>query len=266
MDSVIGWDPSLDWFFSTVSPMVGRETRGAALEMPVIDLTRMLRPSVALAITFCFAVTVTRADEGAAAPAEEVRVASGVEASAEPAADVVASLHEALLGIMKGGDDLGYAGRYDLLIPVLPELFDIPFMAEKSAGRYWKTATEAERERLLTTFNRFMIANYAGNFDSHSGQVFETLGEAESTHGTTIIQTQIVETDGEVIQLNYRLRPTNGRWKIIDVYLNGTVSELALRRSEYSTLIKREGFAALIVALNQKVIDLSGSTPAEQSP
>lgn len=232
----------------------------------MIDLTRVIRASVALAVTFGFAAALARADNGAAAPAGGESVAEGAGALREPAVDVVDTLHETLLGVMKGGDELGYAGRYDLLAPVLPELFDIPFMAQKSAGRYWKTATDAEREELLKTFNRFMIANYAGNFDSHSGQVFETLGEAESTHGTTIIQTQIVETDGEVIQLNYRLRPTDGRWKIIDVYLNGTVSELALRRSEYSTLIKREGFPALLAALDQKVADLSGATPAERSP
>jgi phospholipid transport system substrate-binding protein len=222
--------------------------------MPVIDLTGVIRASVvALAVTCGFAATPAHADNGTVPPGE-------------PAIDVVESLHEALLGVMKGGDDLGFDGRYDLLAKVLPNLFDIPFMAEKSVGRHWKTATEAERTQLLSTFNRFMISNYAGNFDSHSGQVFETLGEAESTHGTTIVQTQIVETDGEVIQLNYRLRPSTGRWSIIDVYLNGTVSELALRRSEYSTLIQREGFDALITALNEKIVDLSGATPADSSP
>ena len=63
--------------------------------------------------------------------------------------------------------------------------------------------------------------------------------------------------------INYSV---DGEWKIIDVYLNGTVSELALRRSEYSSLIQREGLDSLIVALNQKITNLSESTPADQGP
>ena len=58
----------------------------------------------------------------------------------------------------------------------------------------------------------------------------------------------------------------DGEWKIIDIYLNGTVSELALRRSEYSSMIKREGFDSLIVALNDKITDLADAAPAAQSP
>ena len=67
-----------------------------------------------------------------------------------------------------------------------------------------------------------------------------------------------------MVQLNYRLRSVDGDWKIIDVYLNGTVSELALRRSEYSSLIKRQGFKALLVALDER-IDTLASTPADQA-
>jgi len=178
----------------------------------------------------------------------------------------VNGLHEALLGVMKEADELGYQGRFNRLYPLLPQLFDLPFMAQKSIGRYWKTTSEAERAQLLETFTRFTTANYAGNFDEYTGQIFETLGTEESTHGTMLVRSQLTTPGGEKIQLNYRLRPVDGHWKIIDIYLNGTVSELALRRSEYSSLIEREGFNALIAALDDKITDLSASTPAAQSP
>jgi phospholipid transport system substrate-binding protein len=188
------------------------------------------------------------------------------DAPATPPAAVVETLHVALLGVMKNAEILGYSGRCQRLSPVLQELYDIPFMAQKSVGRHWKTTSEGERQHLLETFSEFMIANYAGNFDGYSGQSFETLGEEQSTHGTMLVRTRLVEPDGEATQLNYRLRPVDGEWKIIDVYLNGTVSELALRRSEYSSLIQREGFDSLLVALNQKITTLSESTPADQGP
>jgi phospholipid transport system substrate-binding protein len=189
-----------------------------------------------------------------------VSVAHAAETSDAPAAsptNIVETLHVALLDVMKGADELGYQGRCDRLSPVLQNLYDIPFMAQKSVGRYWKTTSEEEREHLLETFAQFMAANYAGNFDGYSGQTFETLGEEQSTHGTMLVRTRLVEPDGEATQLNYRLRPVDGEWRIIDVYLNGTVSELALRRSEYSSLIQREGFDSLLVALNQKITTLS---------
>jgi len=221
--------------------------------MSVIDFTRWIRAATVLVVLSWSLNSVDRADASSEAPAV-------------PPRSVVDELHVALLGVMKQADDLGYEGRYDRLSQVLPSVFDISFMAQKSVGRYWKTASEEERKYLLTTFTKFTIANYAGNFDGYSGQTFETLGEEDSTHGTMLVRTRLVETDGEVIQLNYRLRPVGGKWRIIDVYLNGTVSELALRRSEYSSLIQREGFDSLLVALNQKITNLSEATPADQGP
>jgi len=186
-----------------------------------------------------------------AAPAGAEAIAPATPAA--PAVQVVEKLHAALLGVMKDAKKLGYQGRYQRLAPVLQETYDTPFMAEKSVGRHWKQATPAEQATLVATFSRFMIANYAGRFDGYSGQSFETVGEEPSAQDTVLVRTRLIEPQGEGVQLNYRLRPENGSWKIIDVYLNGTVSELALRRSEYASLIKREGWNAVITALDQRI-------------
>jgi len=171
---------------------------------------------------------------------------------------VVDALHENLINVMKESQTLGYEGRFKYLEPVIGKLFDIPFMAEKSVGRYWKTVDEENRSRLLTKFGQFTVANYAGRFTGYSGQSFETLKQEASKHGTVMVYSRLDKGNGESIQLNYRLRPDkDGGWRIIDVLLNGTVSELALRRSEYSSLIQREGFAALMAALNERIDDLA---------
>ncbi len=185
-------------------------------------------------------------------------------APASPPVQVVEKLHAALLGVMKDADALGYQGRYDRLEPVLNETYDTPFMAEKSVGRHWKQASAADQAKLVATFSRFMVANYAGRFDGYSGQTFEIVGEEPSAQETVLVRTRLVDPQGEVVQLNYRLRQANSSWKIIDVYLNGTVSELALRRSEYASLIKREGWSAVIAALDQRIQGFA-STPADQN-
>jgi len=220
----------------------------------VIDRYRWIRTGLALVLlsaTFAFAA---QAGDPPAVP----------EGAPEA---VVEKFHVALLGIMRDAEQLGFEGRCERLSDAMDSLFDTAFMAEKSVGRYWKTATPEERERLITTFQQFSVSNYAGNFDGYDGETFETLDVVDSTHGTKLVRTRLLAGDGEIVQLNYRLRPVDGSWKIIDVYLNGTVSELALRRSEYSSLIKREGFDSLLVALNEKIATLATEgAPADQSP
>jgi phospholipid transport system substrate-binding protein len=193
---------------------------------------------------------------------------AGLPSSAELDSDgpipVVDSLHAGLLDVMRSADELGYEGRFERLTPILDECFDMPFMAQKSAGRYWRKMDEAEREKLRSSFRRFMIANYAGRFHGYSGQSFETLDEQPSTHGTVLILSRLLDPGAEPTQLDYRLHAVDGSWKIFDVYLKGTVSELALRRSEYSSLIQRDGLDALLAALDEKVAELAaGNAPAE---
>jgi len=186
-------------------------------------------------------------------------------ANATPPTMVVDALHESLISVMKNAETLGYDGRFEQLEPVISELFDIPFMAEKSIGRHWKTVEEDNRGRLLSTFERFTVANYAGRFTGYSGQTFETFKERESKYGTVLVYSRLISEDGETVQLNYRLRPAeDDRWRIIDVLLNGTISELALRRSEYSSLIQREGFAALLTALNKRIDDLASGNVSDR--
>lgn len=170
---------------------------------------------------------------------------------------VVENLHDHLLEVMKEADTLGYEGRYQHLESVLDQSLDLVFMAQKSVGRHWKDLDKEQQRKLLDTFRRFTIANYAGRFDGWSGQSFETLGQEDSTHGTVIVRTQLVDPEGEDVHLNYRLRESDGTWRIIDVYLNGTVSELALRRSENSSLISRDGFDALLRALEGRISELA---------
>jgi phospholipid transport system substrate-binding protein len=184
--------------------------------------------------------------------------------AAKQATHRVEALHAALLDVMKNAESMGYQGRYDRLKPVVLEIFDLPFMAEKSVGRYWKTASPEDRALLVDTFTRYTIANYAGRFDAWSGQRFQTLGVEPSARGTLLVRTTLVDPQGDDVNLDYRLRSVDGSWKIIDIYLNGTVSELALRRSEYSSLIKREGFQALLAALDERIESLA-QPPADRA-
>jgi len=224
-------------------------------------LTRSCMLGLVLALFVPLSAQAEAANPPAPASDEPAQAAAK---TAGPSA-VVESLHSSLIDVMKHADSLGYQGRYETLDPVLRSTFDIPFMAEKSVGRHWKTLDDDTRAELIEAFTRFMIANYAGRFEGWSGQSFETLRQEDSTHGLVLVHTQLVDPEGENTQLNYRLKPEQNSWKIVDIYLNGTVSELALRRSEYSSLIKREGVGALLTALAKRVDELADATPADQA-
>jgi phospholipid transport system substrate-binding protein len=198
------------------------------------------------------------ADQSAPASAKTAAYEASVSDAEGPVATPsVEKLHAALIAIMRSADQLGYTGRYEQLRPVVDQTFDLHFMASKSVGRHWKKLTEEDRERWLETFERLITANYAGRFNAFSGESFETLGEEAAIHDTRVVRTQLVRPGDEDVQLNYRLRDVDGEWRIIDIYLNGTVSELALRRSEYSSVLKREGFEKLLSTLHAKVESLS---------
>ena len=189
--------------------------------------------------------------------------ATGETAGDSPTA-LVESLHETLVGVMKEADALGYQGRYQRLAPVLESTFDLDFMGSKALGRHWKDLEPAEHQRWLEAFHRFTIANYAARFDGYSGQTFKIMGEEDASHATIVVRTEIFspDRDNDMTRLNYRLRKTPEGWRVIDVYLNGSVSELALRRAEFSTAFERNGFDQVLSSLESKIEDLSAGRGA----
>jgi phospholipid transport system substrate-binding protein len=193
--------------------------------------------------------------------------AAGFAAAVQRATPVatVEALQDGLLGLLKDADRLGYRGRLARIEPVIDETFDVPFMAEKAVGRHWKTLSDADRARWVALFREFMAANYAGNFDRFSGQRFEVLGEEPAANDTRIVRTVLRNPGGEDVELNYRLRTSDGS-RIIDILLKGTVSELALRRSDYTSVLERDGFDALVTTLRSRIDDLAAGRGKRTAP
>ncbi len=167
--------------------------------------------------------------------------------------DVVEELHVSLLDVMKNAEALGYDGRLTRLAPAVAATFDQPFMARMTMGRHWKKLGEKAQSHWVERFSYLTVANYATRFTGYSGETFEILGSKKAPRDTVIVHTKIVLLDDEDVVLDYRLHETASGWKIIDVYMKGTVSELALRRSEYSATLKRNGFDSLVEAVDRKI-------------
>ncbi|MAI79836.1 MAG: hypothetical protein CL917_12900 [Deltaproteobacteria bacterium] len=166
---------------------------------------------------------------------------------------VVEQLHATLLSSMQNAKELGFQGRFNQIQPVVTDTFDVEFMGSKSVGRHWTKLSPEDQQLWLEKFVGYISANYAGNFDQYDGETFETLGEKEAQRNTRVVLTELKVPGGEDVIFNYRLRPTPKGWKIIDIYLRGTVSELALRRSDFTAALKKNGFPELTSTVDQKI-------------
>jgi len=171
--------------------------------------------------------------------------------------EVVRNFYGVLLDIMQHAAALGPKGRYQKLEPVVRGTFDVPFMARLSIGPTWTRLTVEQKRRAVQAYSRYIAAIYATRFDDYAGEQLQVLGEQQIKHGT-LIKTHIVKSNGEPVSINYVVHDNDTAWQIRDIYLSGSISELATRRSEFSAILRSNGIDGLIASLNKKADDLQG--------
>jgi phospholipid transport system substrate-binding protein len=175
----------------------------------------------------------------------------GTAAVSDPQ-EPVRSFYSVLLGTMRDGRTLGESGRYARLAPVVERTFDIPTMTRLAIGPAWATLSPAQQQQLQGAFGHYVAATYADRFDSFSGEQLQVVGQ-RPYDADVMVQTNIVKSNGDSTRLDYLMRQDQGRWQIADVYLDGTISQLAVHRSEFHSILQREGVDGLVMALNRKV-------------
>ena len=180
-----------------------------------------------------------------------------LEASAAPGAptDVVRNFYGVLLDVMQHASALGPKGRYQKLEPVVRGTFDVPFMARLSVGPTWRSLAPEQKRRAVQAYSRYIAAIYATRFDDYAGEKFEVLGQQQIKHGT-LIKTHIIKSNGEPVAINYVVHDNDIAWQIRDIYLSGSISELATRRSDFANILRTGGIDGLIDTLNKKADDL----------
>lgn len=175
----------------------------------------------------------------------------------ETATKTVERLNAAIAEMLPKAAELGYAGRFERLKPVMEQAFDFDFMAEKSLGKHWKGLDDAQKKEWAAAFREFAVANYAANLDRDGGQRFELVSETPAEHDTILVRGRVVDPAAEPFDLTYRLHPTAKGPRIIDVQIRNTVSELALRRADFTSVIGRDGFGALLNTIRSRIADLA---------
>jgi phospholipid transport system substrate-binding protein len=186
-------------------------------------------------------------------------VAGRGSAMAAGGSDTIQSLYANLLGTMKNGSTLAESGRFARLEPVIRRSFDLAIMARLSIGPTWAGLSAAQQQQVTESYGRYISAIYAERFDSYEGQKLQVTGERPAPPGV-IVSSRIVKANGDPVEIDYLMRQNAGSWQIADIYVDGTISEVATRRSEFAAILRNQGIDGLIEALNRKADMLTRTT------
>ncbi len=178
-------------------------------------------------------------------------------ADPEAAAPIVA-LNRGLIAGMRAGKATPFTQRFTTLAPLVEGAFDIPGILQASVGPRWSALPPAQQSQLLDVFRRFTIASYVANFDSFGGEKLELLPESRNVGADQVVASQIVPASGAPTRIDYVMRRTPAGWRAVDVLLNGSISRVAVQRSDFRSLLGSGDATPLIQSLQRKIADLSG--------
>ena len=156
----------------------------------------------------------------------------------------------ATLDIMKNAKALGVEGRAKRFEPAVREAFDLPAMTAFAVGPAWAGFSPADRSAVTEAFTRMTAASYAQNFTGFSDEKF-VIAPATVPRGADVVVKSRIVASGKPTEIDYRMRGAGAVWKAVDVYYEGGISQLSIRRSEFAATVASGGAAALVKKLGE---------------
>ena len=176
-----------------------------------------------------------------------------------PAAPI-AALNDGLVRIARAGRSTPFASRVQILQPLVEQAFDLPLILQNSVGLQWSSFTPQQKQDLLDAFTRWTIATWVANFDTDNGDSFQILPDTRTVGADQVVQTRLVPKSGEPTRLDYVMRNTGGAWKAVDILVDGSISRVAVQRSDFRSLLRGGNPAALIANLRDKAASLAAGS------
>ena len=178
-------------------------------------------------------------------------------ARAEDAAGATApvdALDSALQAIDAGGS--GFAARASRLAPAVDGAFDLETLLRNSVGLGWSAIPAAQQQRLVAVFRQFTLASYVSNFAGTDDR-FAVVPPPRQLGANVVVQSSITPPGGSPTRIDYVMHQTPAGWRATDVLVDGTISRVAIQRSDFRSVLADGGPDALIASLGRKVTSLS---------
>ncbi|MDR4651908.1 MAG: ABC transporter substrate-binding protein [Nitrosomonas sp.] len=184
-----------------------------------------------------------------------IKIANAQEPESDSAYAAVYDLQQSLLQSMRDGAQLGFSGRVEFLTPVVKRTHDIDLIIKTIIGAtLWNTLNQEQHDSIIETFRQLSIVTYAGQFKQYDGEQFNFIEQRDLPREQKLVRSQLIQNNGDIVNFDYVLHHTDGKWMIINILFDG-VSDLAIKRSEYRSIMQRDGFQSLIDMLQVKIAE-----------
>ena len=141
---------------------------------------------------------------------------------------------------------------YPLVESTVVPHFDFREMSQSALGRFWRDATDAQKDALTNEFRELLVRTYATALLGYSGQQIEYLPtQYRPGDERVMIATRISSGGAPPVPVNYRLKFDNTQWLVYDVVIDG-VSLITNYRSQFAAAVRRGGIDGLISSLAEK--------------
>ena len=172
-------------------------------------------------------------------------LAQSADAASAAITAPVRRLNDGLLSIMKAGSAAGYQARLSRISPVVDETFDLPLMTRLVVGPVWTKTPAADQAAVSAAFRKMTAARYASSFSGFSGESYELDPKVEARGPDRLVHTRLIRPRASPVALDYRLRQSGGKWRIIDIYYQSSISQIATQRSDFGRILAGGGAKAL---------------------
>ena len=171
--------------------------------------------------------------------------------AADRPSDPVENFYNTLLDSMRHAQELKVQGRYAKLEPVMLQSFDVPAMTRLAVGHTFETLSPEDQRRLEEAFGKLLVATFASDFDDFKGETFTIDDQVNDQGGDKLVSTKF-HPAGAPVDLNYRVHRVGGQWRILDVYLNGTISQLATWHATFVPNLRQGGPEEMLQAIKKQ--------------
>lgn len=189
-----------------------------------------------------------------------ILMAGAAQAQPAPAGgapETIKQFYVTLLEVMKQGKKTPFQTRYQTLAPAVDQAFDLEGILRVSVGSYWSSLPDAQKQTLLSVFRAFTVASYVSNFHAYKGRVLAVSPTTRAVGSQQVVSSTITKPNREPLRIDYVLRNEANGWKVVDVLLDGTISRVAVQRSDFASLVSQGNASRLIAMLKTKVSNLS---------
>ena len=149
--------------------------------------------------------------------------------------------------------DVDDARRLQQMADLMFEVADLPLIARLVLGRHWRGASEAQRAAYLDAFRSYALDSLAARFARlGSGVSLKLTGRCVADDRDAQVGSEVrLPTRPDPVRIDWRVRETDGRYRLVDVAIEG-VSLVVSNRSEFDSVVSRQGLDALIAQIQGK--------------